>query len=62
VPADHKTLHEIVYFNTASVLRGHLNAAPRTALHTALNNPYCYLKVRNKRVVCGAGVVSEGCT
>ncbi|NXV76497.1 ORC3 protein, partial [Atlantisia rogersi] len=44
VPADHKTLHEIVYFNTASVLRGHLNAAPRIALHTALNNPYCYLK------------------
>uniref|UniRef100_A0A8C3BXW6 Origin recognition complex subunit 3 n=1 Tax=Cairina moschata TaxID=8855 RepID=A0A8C3BXW6_CAIMO len=44
VPADHKTLHEIVYFNTASVLREHLNAAPRVALHTALNNPYCYLK------------------
>ncbi|XP_065486822.1 origin recognition complex subunit 3 isoform X4 [Caloenas nicobarica] len=44
VPADHKTLHEIVYFNTASVLRGHLNAAPRVALHTSLNNPYCYLK------------------
>ncbi|KAM9297802.1 origin recognition complex subunit 3 isoform 6-T6 [Morus bassanus] len=44
VPADHKTLHEIVYFNTASILRGHLNAAPRIALHTALNNPYCYLK------------------
>ncbi|NP_001384958.1 origin recognition complex subunit 3 isoform 3 [Gallus gallus] len=44
VPADHKTLHEIVYFNTASVLREHLNAAPRIALHTALNNPYSYLK------------------
>ncbi|XP_047935769.2 origin recognition complex subunit 3 isoform X2 [Anser cygnoides] len=44
VPADHKTLHEIVYFNTASVLREHLNAAPRVALHTALNNPYSYLK------------------
>ncbi|KFP34983.1 Origin recognition complex subunit 3, partial [Chlamydotis macqueenii] len=44
VPADQKTLHEIMYFNTASVLRGHLNAAPRIALHTALNNPYCYLK------------------
>ncbi|KAI6071377.1 Origin recognition complex subunit 3 isoform X1 [Aix galericulata] len=44
VPADHKTLHEIMYFNTASVLREHLNAAPRVALHTALNNPYCYLK------------------
>ncbi|OXB59475.1 hypothetical protein ASZ78_005318 [Callipepla squamata] len=44
VPADHKTLHEIVYFNAASVLREHLNAAPRIALHTALNNPYSYLK------------------
>ncbi|NWV01311.1 ORC3 protein, partial [Upupa epops] len=44
VPADHKTLHEAVYFNTASVLREHLTAAPRIALHTALNNPYCYLK------------------
>ncbi|NXU59708.1 ORC3 protein, partial [Turnix velox] len=44
VPADHKTLHEILYFNTASVLREHLNAAPRIALHTALNNPYWYLK------------------
>ncbi|NXL87739.1 ORC3 protein, partial [Alectura lathami] len=44
VPADHKTLYEVVYFNTASVLREHLNAAPRIALHTALNNPYSYLK------------------
>ncbi|NXN93116.1 ORC3 protein, partial [Rhinopomastus cyanomelas] len=44
VPADRRTLHETVYFNTASVLREHLNAAPRIALHTALNNPYCYLK------------------
>ncbi|NWW53775.1 ORC3 protein, partial [Pedionomus torquatus] len=54
VPADHKTLHEIMYFNTASVLREHLNAAPRIALHTALNNPYWYLKVRTKRVGGGA--------
>ncbi|RMC13273.1 hypothetical protein DUI87_10807 [Hirundo rustica rustica] len=41
---DNRTLHEIVYFNAATVLRGHLNAAPRTALHTALNNPHWYLK------------------
>ncbi|NXI45309.1 ORC3 protein, partial [Galbula dea] len=44
VPAEQQTLHEIVYFNTASVLREHLNAAPRIAVHTALNNPHCYLK------------------
>ncbi|XP_010220947.1 PREDICTED: origin recognition complex subunit 3 isoform X1 [Tinamus guttatus] len=48
VPADHKTLHEIMYFNTASAVREHLNAAPRIALHTALNNPYCYLKGTSK--------------
>uniref|UniRef100_A0A663LLK4 Origin recognition complex subunit 3 n=1 Tax=Athene cunicularia TaxID=194338 RepID=A0A663LLK4_ATHCN len=53
VPANHKTLHEIMYFNTASVLREHLNAAPRIALHTALNNPYRYLKAFST-VVMGA--------
>ncbi|NXP56575.1 ORC3 protein, partial [Heliornis fulica] len=57
VPADHKTLHEIVYFNTASVLRGHLNAAPRIALHTALNNPYYYLK--NQALKCDGGSISN---
>ncbi|XP_054676568.1 origin recognition complex subunit 3 isoform X5 [Grus americana] len=57
VPADHKTLHEIVYFNTASVLRGHLNAAPRIALHTALNNPYCYLK--NQALKSDGGSISN---
>uniref|UniRef100_A0A8C0BEH1 Origin recognition complex subunit 3 n=1 Tax=Buteo japonicus TaxID=224669 RepID=A0A8C0BEH1_9AVES len=57
VPADHKTLHEIVYFNTASVLREHLNAAPRIALHTALNNPYCYLK--NQALKSGGGSISN---
>ncbi|XP_074902689.1 origin recognition complex subunit 3 isoform X4 [Buteo buteo] len=54
---DHKTLHEIVYFNTASVLREHLNAAPRIALHTALNNPYCYLK--NQALKSGGGSISN---
>ncbi|XP_065537341.1 origin recognition complex subunit 3 isoform X1 [Lathamus discolor] len=57
VPADHKTLHEIVYFNTASVLRGHLNAAPRIALHTALNNPYSYLK--NQALKSDGGSISN---
>ncbi|XP_054255146.1 origin recognition complex subunit 3 isoform X2 [Indicator indicator] len=57
VPADHKTLHEVVYFNTASVLREHLNAAPRIALHTALNNPYCYLK--NQALKTDGGSISN---
>ncbi|NXG56677.1 ORC3 protein, partial [Hemiprocne comata] len=57
VPADHKTLHEIVYFNTASVLREHLNAAPRIALHTALNNPYSYLK--NQALKSDGGSISN---
>ncbi|KAM9240453.1 origin recognition complex subunit 3 isoform 3-T3 [Leptosomus discolor] len=57
VPADHKTLHEVVYFNTASVLREHLNAAPRIALHTALNNPYCYLK--NQALKSNGGSISN---
>uniref|UniRef100_A0A8C3UVM6 Origin recognition complex subunit 3 n=1 Tax=Catharus ustulatus TaxID=91951 RepID=A0A8C3UVM6_CATUS len=52
IPADDRTLHEVVYFNTASVLREHLNAAPRTALHTALNNPHWYLK-------CDGGGISN---
>ncbi|NWU53040.1 ORC3 protein, partial [Dromas ardeola] len=57
VPANHKTLHEIVYFNTASVLREHLNAAPRIALHTALNNPYWYLK--NQALKSDGGSISN---
>ncbi|NWW91188.1 ORC3 protein, partial [Rhynochetos jubatus] len=57
VPADWKTLHEILYFNTASVLREHLNAAPRIALHTALNNPYCYLK--NQALKSDGGSISN---
>ncbi|KFQ40108.1 Origin recognition complex subunit 3, partial [Mesitornis unicolor] len=57
VPAGHKTLHEVLYFNSASVLRGHLNAAPRTALHTALNNPYCYLK--NQALKSDGGSISN---
>ncbi|XP_069582485.1 origin recognition complex subunit 3 isoform X1 [Ranitomeya imitator] len=37
-------LYEVVYFSAASVLRKHLNAVPRIALHTALHNPSTYLK------------------
>ncbi|NXG41964.1 ORC3 protein, partial [Psilopogon haemacephalus] len=54
LPADHKTLHEVMYFNTASMLREHLNAAPRIALHAALNNPYCYLKNQALRTAGGS--------
>uniref|UniRef100_F6PVJ1 Origin recognition complex subunit 3 n=1 Tax=Monodelphis domestica TaxID=13616 RepID=F6PVJ1_MONDO len=43
-PPDTQTLYEVVYFTGAHTLREHLNAAPRIALHTALNNPYHYLK------------------
>ncbi|XP_053566504.1 origin recognition complex subunit 3 isoform X2 [Bombina bombina] len=43
-PPEMNTLHEVLYFSAASTLRKHLNAAPRIALHTALNNPASYLK------------------
>ncbi|XP_054136020.1 origin recognition complex subunit 3 isoform X2 [Melozone crissalis] len=57
VPADERTLHETMYFNGAAVLRGHLNAAPRTALHTALNSPHWYLK--NQALRCDGGGISN---
>ncbi|XP_037598066.1 origin recognition complex subunit 3 [Cebus imitator] len=44
LPPETQPLHEVVYFSAAHALREHLNAAPRVALHTALNNPYYYLK------------------
>ncbi|XP_040596292.1 origin recognition complex subunit 3 isoform X1 [Mesocricetus auratus] len=44
LPPESQPLHEAVYFSAAHTLREHLNAAPRVALHTALNNPYYYLK------------------
>ncbi|KAM4772025.1 origin recognition complex subunit 3 [Rhinophrynus dorsalis] len=43
-PPEVHPLYEVVYFSSASVLRRHLNAVPRVALHTALNNPASYLK------------------
>ncbi|XP_042795260.1 origin recognition complex subunit 3 isoform X4 [Panthera leo] len=44
LPPETQPLHEVMYFSAAHTLRAHLNAAPRIALHTALNNPYYYLK------------------
>ncbi|XP_022282043.1 origin recognition complex subunit 3 isoform X2 [Canis lupus baileyi] len=44
LPPETQPLHEVVYFTAGHTLREHLNAAPRIALHTALNNPYYYLK------------------
>uniref|UniRef100_A0A8C8RQZ1 Origin recognition complex subunit 3 n=1 Tax=Pelusios castaneus TaxID=367368 RepID=A0A8C8RQZ1_9SAUR len=57
VPAEMQPLNEVVYFNTANILREHLNAAPRIALHTALNNPYCYLK--NQTLKSDTGCISN---
>ncbi|XP_030051502.1 origin recognition complex subunit 3 [Microcaecilia unicolor] len=57
VPPETKTLHEVLYFSSASTLRRHLNAAPRTALHMALNNPYCYLK--NEVLKSNGGIISN---
>ncbi|KAM8779431.1 origin recognition complex subunit 3 isoform 2-T2 [Rhynchonycteris naso] len=44
LPPETQPLHEAMYFTAAHTLHEHLNAAPRIALHTALNNPYYYLK------------------
>ncbi|XP_041044623.1 origin recognition complex subunit 3 isoform X2 [Carcharodon carcharias] len=44
LPPETQPLHEVVYFSAASTIRRHLNAAPRTALQTALSNPYYYLQ------------------
>ncbi|XP_029451295.1 origin recognition complex subunit 3 isoform X2 [Rhinatrema bivittatum] len=57
VPPETKALYEVMYFSDASTLRRHLNAAPRTALHMALNNPYCYLK--NEALKNNDGVISN---
>ncbi|XP_032957053.1 origin recognition complex subunit 3 isoform X2 [Rhinolophus ferrumequinum] len=43
-PPETQPLHEALYCSAAHTLRERLNAAPRMALHTALNNPYYYLK------------------
>ncbi|XP_063168352.1 origin recognition complex subunit 3 [Candoia aspera] len=56
-PAEMQTLHEVMYFSAANTLREHLNATPRAALHTALNNPYFYLK--DDSLKCDAGSISS---
>ncbi|KAH0622133.1 hypothetical protein JD844_024158 [Phrynosoma platyrhinos] len=57
VPIEMQTLHEVMYFSAANTLREHLNASPRIALHTALNNPYFYLK--NESLKSDAGSISN---
>ncbi|XP_060608989.2 origin recognition complex subunit 3 [Anolis sagrei] len=57
VPVEMQTLHEVMYFSAANTLREHLNAAPRVALHNALNNPYFYLK--NESLKSEAGSISN---
>uniref|UniRef100_A0ACB8GCJ3 Origin recognition complex subunit 3 n=1 Tax=Sphaerodactylus townsendi TaxID=933632 RepID=A0ACB8GCJ3_9SAUR len=56
-PPEMQTLYEVMYFSKASALREHLNAAPRIAVHTALNNPYFYLK--NEALENDAGCISN---
>ncbi|KAJ6665801.1 hypothetical protein lerEdw1_001273 [Lerista edwardsae] len=57
LPAETQFLHEVMYFSSTHLLREHLNAAPRIALHTALNNPYFYLK--NEALKDDAGCISN---
>ncbi|KAJ8314840.1 hypothetical protein KUTeg_006990 [Tegillarca granosa] len=40
-------LHEIVYYESYIAVKQHLNAAPRSAIQTALSNPHHYLQVCN---------------
>lgn len=56
-PPEVMPLHEVVYFGGASTLRKHLNAAPRIALHTALNNPCYYLE--NEVLKSEVGTISN---
>ncbi|ELK38522.1 Origin recognition complex subunit 3 [Myotis davidii] len=52
LPPETQLLHKVVYF-ADHTLQDHFIAAPRMALHTALNNPYYYLK--------NEALKSEGC-
>ncbi|XP_060092889.1 origin recognition complex subunit 3 isoform X2 [Heteronotia binoei] len=56
-PPEMQTLYEVMYFSMAGTLREHLNAAPRVAIHTALNNPYFYLK--NEALESDTGCISN---
>ncbi|XP_031757319.1 origin recognition complex subunit 3 isoform X1 [Xenopus tropicalis] len=61
VPPEMLPLHEVVYFSAASTLRRHLNAAPRVALHTALNNPASYLKTLENEAGSVSNVAPDIC-
>lgn len=37
--------HEIFFFNNATSIKNHIVGSHRAAIHTALNNPHCYLQV-----------------
>ncbi|XP_077160919.1 origin recognition complex subunit 3 isoform X2 [Paroedura picta] len=56
-PPETQTLYEVMYFSMAGTLREHLNAAPRVAIHTALNSPYFYLK--NEALESDTGCISN---
>ncbi|XP_015280229.1 PREDICTED: origin recognition complex subunit 3 [Gekko japonicus] len=56
-PPEMQTLYEVMYFSVASTVCEHLNAAPRVAIHTALNNPYFYLK--NEALESDTGCISN---
>ncbi|XP_078068596.1 origin recognition complex subunit 3 isoform X2 [Mustelus asterias] len=57
LPPETQPLHEVVYFSAAGTIRRHLNAAPRTALQTALSNPYYYLQ--NEALRSEGGTISN---
>ncbi|XP_038078815.1 origin recognition complex subunit 3-like [Patiria miniata] len=51
------TFHEIFYYNSVTDVRRHINASPRAAIQTALNNPYHYLQSESCKAEAG-GVLS----
>ncbi|MBN3294448.1 ORC3 protein, partial [Polypterus senegalus] len=57
LPPEYLALHEVVYYSCSGTLRKHLNAAPRTAIQTALNNPYKYLP--NESLQSDGGAISS---
>ncbi|XP_006010257.1 origin recognition complex subunit 3 isoform X2 [Latimeria chalumnae] len=57
LPPETQPLHEVFYFSAASTLRKHLCSTPRTALQTALSNPYRYLQ--NEALQSEEGAISN---
>lgn len=41
-----KPFHEIFFFNNATSIKNHIVGSHRAAIHTALNNPQCYIQAR----------------